>query len=81
MWSKTWTSAAAGRPYLFTGRNGLTNYTDNAASVYVENGQNVTIRNCIFHDSGNGLFVAAASKNVLIQGCWIYDNGIGEQHL
>jgi hypothetical protein len=64
------------KPYLFTGRNGLTSYTDNAASVYVENGQNVTIRNCLFHDSGNGLFVAAASKNVLIQGCWIYDNGI-----
>lgn len=42
----------------------------------MENGQNVTIRNCIFHDSGNGLFVAAASKNVLIQGCYIYDNGI-----
>lgn len=63
-------------PYQFTGRYGLTNYTDNAASVYVENGQNVTIRNCIIHDSGNGLFVAAASRNVLIQGCWIYDNGI-----
>jgi hypothetical protein len=63
-------------PYQFTGRNGPGSYTDNAASVYVENGQNVTIRNCISHDSGNGLFVAAASKNVLIQGCWIYDNGI-----
>ena len=63
-------------PYQFTGRSGVAAYADNAASVYVENGQNVAIRNCLIHDSGNGLFVAAASRNVLIEGCWIYDNGI-----
>ncbi|MFZ5451957.1 MAG: right-handed parallel beta-helix repeat-containing protein [Thermodesulfobacteriota bacterium] len=63
-------------PYQFTGRSGVTSYTDNAASIYVENGQKVTISNCIIHDSGNGLFVSAASRNVLIEGCWIYDNGI-----
>jgi hypothetical protein len=63
-------------PYTFTGRNGLTSYGSNGASVYVENGQNVVIRNCILHDSGNGLFVSYASRNVLIEGCWIYDNGI-----
>lgn len=63
-------------PYTFTGRNGLTSYGSHAASIYVENGQNVTIRNCILHDSGNGLFVSHASRNVLVEGCWIYDNGI-----
>jgi len=63
-------------PYQFTGRSGLTNYTKNAASVFMETGQNVTVRNCILHDSGNGLFISAASRNVLIEGCWIYDNGI-----
>jgi hypothetical protein len=63
-------------PYQFTGRHGVTAYADNAASVYVENGQNVAIRNCVIQDSGNGLFVSAASRNVLIEGCWIYDNGI-----
>jgi parallel beta-helix repeat protein len=63
-------------PFQFTGRSGLTNYGSNAASIYVENGQNVTIRNCILHDSGNGLFVSHASRNILIEGCWIYDNGI-----
>ena len=63
-------------PYQFTGRYGLTNYTKNAASVFMETGQNVTVRNCILHDSGNGLFISAASRNVLIEGCWIYDNGI-----
>jgi len=63
-------------PYTFTGRNGLTSYGSHAASIYVENGQNVTIRNCILHDSGNGLFVSHASRNVLVEGCWIYDNGV-----
>jgi hypothetical protein len=63
-------------PYQFTGRSGLAGYGSNAASIYVENGQNVTLRNCVLHDSGNGLFVAAASRNVLVEGCWIYDNGI-----
>jgi hypothetical protein len=63
-------------PYTFTGRSGLTSYGSNAASVYVENGQNVTIRNCVLRDSGNGLFVSHASRKVLVEGCWIYDNGI-----
>jgi hypothetical protein len=63
-------------PFQFTGRSGLTNYSDNAASVYIENGQNVIIRNCILHNSGNGLFVSSASRNITIEGCSIYDNGI-----
>jgi len=63
-------------PYQFTGRSGRTSYGINAASVYVENGQNITLRNCILHDSGNGLFVSHASRNVLVEGCWIYENGI-----
>jgi hypothetical protein len=63
-------------PYQFNGRSGVTDYSDNAASVYVENGRNVTIRNCILHDSGNGLFVSHASRDIMIEGCWIYDNGI-----
>jgi hypothetical protein len=67
---------SARTPYNFTGRSGLTSYGSNAASIYVENGQNVTIRNCILHDSGNGLFVSWASRNILVEGCWIYDNGI-----
>jgi hypothetical protein len=67
---------SARTPYQFTGRNGVTAYSANAASIYVENGQNVIIRNCIVHDSGNGLFIAAASRNLLIERCDIYDNGI-----
>ncbi len=63
-------------PFTFTGRSGLTPYGSNGASIYVENGQSVIIRNCILHDSGNGLFVSYASRNVLVEGCRIYDNGI-----
>jgi hypothetical protein len=63
-------------PFQFTGRDGLTGYSDNAASVYIENGQEVIVRNCIIHDSGNGIFVSAASQNITVEGCWIYDNGI-----
>jgi hypothetical protein len=63
-------------PYQFTGRNGASSYADNAASVFVETGRNLTIRNCILRDSGNGLFVAHTTRNILIEGCSIYDNGI-----
>jgi hypothetical protein len=63
-------------PYTFTGRNGLTDYTNNAASVYIENGQNVIVKNCIIRDSGNGIFISSASRNITIDGNWIYDNGI-----
>ncbi len=54
-------------------------YSNNAACIYVERGQFVTIRNCILHDSGNGLFVAsgdeAASQDILIEGNQIFGNG------
>ncbi|MFP5257853.1 MAG: right-handed parallel beta-helix repeat-containing protein [Acidobacteriota bacterium] len=63
-------------PYQFTGRNGLTNYANNTAALYVENGRNIIIRNCTLRDCGNGLFVAQATRNMLIEGCRIYDNGI-----
>jgi hypothetical protein len=63
-------------PFQFTGRDGVAAYSDNAASVYIENGQNVIVKNCNIHDSGNGIFVSHASRNVTIEGCWIYDNGI-----
>jgi hypothetical protein len=63
-------------PYQFTGRHGLSNYNNNAAAIYIENGQNVIIKNCILRDSGNGLFVSQASRNITLDGNWLYDNGI-----
>jgi len=62
-------------PYTFTGRNGLTSYENNSAAVFVEKGENITIRNCIIHNNGNGIFVAYQAKNVLIESNNIYGNG------
>ncbi len=66
-------------PYSFTGRSGLTDYAGNAASVYIEDGDHIVIRNLIIHDSGNGIFGSAAASDVLIEGCHIYDNGIEDR--
>ncbi len=63
-------------PYRFTGRAGQSSYLPNAASVFIETGENIVIRNCIIHNSGNGVFVAPASRDVTIERCHIYDNGI-----
>ncbi len=62
--------------YSYTGDDGGTHsYIDNAAAITIEKGQNITLRNCILHDCGNGLFVANQSKDILVEGCSIYDNG------
>jgi hypothetical protein len=60
--------------------NGSTqNYINNAASIYVEKGEHIIIRNCILDDSGNGLFVGSSdpypSRDFLIEGNYIHDNG------
>jgi hypothetical protein len=66
--------------YTFTGDDGTTrSYSANASTIYVEKGENITVRNSILHDAGNGLFVAstdaAVSRNILIEGNYIYGNG------
>ncbi|MGQ9817607.1 MAG: right-handed parallel beta-helix repeat-containing protein, partial [bacterium] len=64
-------------PYSFYDDQGqLTNYASNASTIYVVEGNNITIRNCILHDCGNGFFVAHQGKNIVVEKCWIYDNGI-----
>lgn len=68
-------------PYTFTATNGATQtYSTSASSIYVEKGENIVVRNCIMRDSGNGFFVASsdslASRNILVEGNYIYDNGI-----
>jgi hypothetical protein len=67
--------------YQFTSDTGATmNYSDSASSIYVEKGENITVRNCIIHDSANGFFVASSddtvSRNILVEGNYIYGNGI-----
>jgi hypothetical protein len=67
-------------PYTFRAANGSTQtYGSNASTIYIEKGENIVIRNCVLHDSGNGFFVASsdavASRNILVEGNYIYDNG------
>jgi len=70
---------SARMPYTFTDDAGVAAaYVDNAAAIYIERGQNITIRNCRIHDSGNGLFVGiynGETQNILVDGNYIYDNG------
>ena len=71
-------------PYWFKDDHGqIKYYSKNAASIYVIEGEHITVRNCRLHDCGNGFFACHASGNILVEGCHIYDNGIegsGYQH-
>ncbi|WP_299111515.1 T9SS type A sorting domain-containing protein [uncultured Winogradskyella sp.] len=66
--------------YNFTTDNGqIDTYASNAASIYIEKGEHIIIRDCIIHDSGNGIFIGAnggQTKDILITNNHIYDNGI-----
>ena len=66
--------------YQFTNAAGQTQtYAQNAAPMYVEKAENLIIRNCIITDGGNGLFIGSSdtepSRNVLVEGNYIYGNG------
>ena len=66
--------------YTYTCDEGTTKtYVSSASSIYVCFGENITVRNCILDNCSNGFFVASsdspASKNILIEGNYIYDNG------
>ena len=56
-------------------------YADNAAALYVERGEHITVRGCVLHGSGNGLFVASSddeamqSRDILVEGNHVYGNG------
>lgn len=64
-------------PYAFYDDQGqLASYANNASPIYVVQGSNITIRNCILHDCGNGFFVAHQGKSIIVEKCYIYDNGI-----
>jgi hypothetical protein len=67
-------------PYTFSNHSGgIDSYADNAAAIYVEKAEHLTIRNCVLRDSGNGLFIGAhdgLTQNILVERNWIYDNGI-----
>lgn len=67
-------------PYTYTDDAGNSaSYVNNAAAVWIEKGEDITVRNNVLHDSGNGLFVSSAepyvSRDILIESNYIYDNG------
>jgi hypothetical protein len=67
-------------PYSFSNHHGHPQgYAANAAAIYVEKGEFITLRNNWLHDSGNGLFVASGdpeiSQHILVEGNAINDNG------
>ncbi|HEY6559088.1 MAG TPA: right-handed parallel beta-helix repeat-containing protein [Polyangiaceae bacterium] len=63
-------------PATFTTSQGSSMpYRDNAASIMIENGDHITIRNCIARDSANGIFSAHDSSQVLIEANHIHGNG------
>ena len=67
-------------PYTFTAPSGATeSYTTPASAIYVEFGENITVRNCDLHHNGNGFFSfssdSLASRNILLEGNSIHDNG------
>jgi len=70
-------------PYTFTNHSGgIEMYASNAAAVYIEKGQHVTIRNCTLRDCGNGLFAGSysgLSTNLLVEYCMIFNNGISNR--
>ena len=68
----------SGRPsYTFTDDAGSAGtYAENAAAIHLEEGDNITIRNCMLHDCGNGFFCGSGASNVIVECCHIYDNGI-----
>ncbi|MFN7932417.1 MAG: hypothetical protein U0R19_03770 [Bryobacteraceae bacterium] len=57
----------------------MQSYSANASAIYLEKGERITVRNCVMHDSGNGLFVAsganAISRQILIERNYLFGNG------
>ena len=72
----------SGHPsYSFTDDSGTQQtYSTSASSIFVELGENITVRNCRIHDSANGFFVAssdeAVSRHILVDGNYIFGNGV-----
>ncbi len=63
--------------YHFTNDAGdASEYAQNASTIYIETGRDISIKNCVLHDAANGLFSASQSSGVLVSGNYIFDNGI-----
>jgi hypothetical protein len=68
-------------PYTYVDDSGNSgSYVNNAAAIWIEKGEHITLRNNVLHDAGNGIFISSAepniSRDILIEGNAIFDNGI-----
>jgi len=69
----------ASTPYTFTDDAGATvSYVASSAAIWITDCRNVTVRNCYFHDCGNGFFTYTEgsgadcwSEGILVEGCYI----------
>ncbi len=66
-------------PFTFTNDGGGTStYVQNAASIYIEKAEHLIIRDCVLHDSGNGIFSGdfdGQTQDLLIEGNHLFGNG------
>lgn len=60
-------------------------YPDNAAGIFVERGEWITVRNCVITGNGNGLFVASGdseevlSRHILVDGNEFTNNSVADR--
>ncbi len=59
----------------FDGRDGRSRYRKNAAGIYIEKGEHITIRNCTIFSNGNGIISAPATRELLVEHCHLHGNG------
>ena len=62
--------------YFYDSNDNYEPYISSASAIYVEKGIHLTVRDCIFHDNANGFFTAWMSEDILLEGCYLYDNGL-----
>ena len=68
--------SGAREPYTSMVNGKETVYVGSASAIYFEKCENFVVRNCTLHDSANGFFTASDTKNGLVEGCYIYGNGL-----
>ena len=51
-------------------------YSQNAAAIHIEEGDCITVYDCLLHDAGNGLFSSSSTSKITISSNCVYDNGI-----
>ncbi|MFN8633050.1 MAG: hypothetical protein U0893_04285 [Chloroflexota bacterium] len=68
--------------YTFTASNGkVVSYAENAAGIFVERGEHITVRGVEIEGNGNGFFVASGdseevvSRDILLERSRVYGNG------